>query len=940
MQAVELDVYVVPLPAGGSDGTLDGHGDVPPSAWALATQEPASSREGKDPEPTGAGSDGGAASRRRKEAAARLKAEAKGGVEGGGAERSASPEPLGLDAEDSSAAGGVGEGSADEAGYASEEMATHVEVGPRDGSVVTRQRPLQIRVGEKPLIVRAAAALDSDLIGQLVPGSMVTVVEERIDPDGNVRACVLYDTDALPPSPRARDDDSTSELLLPDVADPDAVGMQPGATALKSPKSPKSPKTPNTPKTPKTPKSSSAIYPPVLSAPNSGSGGGESAHPPSGLFSGPSSYSAPAPPLIVLTSSPRLLTGWVTLKKEGRKLVTSRVRLASSTRRDHVQQWGRRQLNDKLKYNVTTELAGDPTGVAFAYGGVHPGHLYSRGRLYETHHVSYSIGKVGRYLLHVRLRGDARPLPGSPFALVVKPGAAHAMNTTVSWPDGGLRGVVGLGPSDGCTLTMQASDQMGNPCATGGEKVENQCTQPGVTKDVVDNHDGTYTLHWRSKESITFKANILINGSPVRGCPVRMTIMSGQPELSKTEIDSETIRNSVAGETSTLYVKFYDAYENPTAPDNNFVIAVANSIEKKKLSDALKTEHNIVWGDSGSGACELSFIPRVAGSQELHVWGDPHNTGERQPFPGSPYPVLVKPGLPTATASYIDGWSKEQKGTQEHHGPGANKAKTAKAADDVVVAGDVVLVRPSIFDSFGNLTALPAGAMVAEAHAPDGTITPLTINHQTRTRARDGDQEIYDVKQEVTLSGSHNFQLFLDGVPIKGSPIYFDVHPAAPEPSMCKIVNPTDIQNLTAGEHTYERPTIVPIKTFDKYGNACITGGLLISARLQLVKQGANDLTILMPNNHNVAIEDYNNGEYGVNISIKVAATVKLFVNLDKNLPGQQGEMVGMQLTFVALPADASEAPAMVDEPEPPKKTPSRRKVSSETVDSEPSSPV
>ena len=81
--------------------------------------------------------------------------------------------------------------------------------------------------------------------------------------------------------------------------------------------------------------------------------------------------------------------------------MSSRVRLDATSSRNFQQQWERRQLNDKLNYNVTTELnsVGDPASVSFAYGGVHPGHLYSKGRLYETHHVSYSIGKVGRCAL-------------------------------------------------------------------------------------------------------------------------------------------------------------------------------------------------------------------------------------------------------------------------------------------------------------------------------------------------------------------------------------------------------------------------------------------------------------------------------------------------------------------------------------------------------------
>ena len=38
--------------------------------------------------------------------------------------------------------------------------------------------------------------------------------------------------------------------------------------------------------------------------------------------------------------------------------------------------------------------------------------------------LPFSVGRVGKYLLHVRLRSEGLPLPGSPFALNVLPGPA------------------------------------------------------------------------------------------------------------------------------------------------------------------------------------------------------------------------------------------------------------------------------------------------------------------------------------------------------------------------------------------------------------------------------------------------------------------------------------------------------------------------------------
>lgn len=56
----------------------------------------------------------------------------------------------------------------------------------REG-VVTRQRTLRVKVGQAPLVIRAAEALDSPQIGVLNPGQMATVLMEKIS-TGKVRA--------------------------------------------------------------------------------------------------------------------------------------------------------------------------------------------------------------------------------------------------------------------------------------------------------------------------------------------------------------------------------------------------------------------------------------------------------------------------------------------------------------------------------------------------------------------------------------------------------------------------------------------------------------------------------------------------------------------------------------------------------------------------------
>ena len=113
--------------------------------------------------------------------------------------------------------------------------------------------------------------------------------------------------------------------------------------------------------------------------------------------------------------------GWVLLVHQGKKLVTTRVKLGPDSRRQYVRQWARRKANDKTEkqhpgalrpHSLNLELASDPHGIGFGFGGVEPGTLHARGELYETHSVYYSVGLAGDYLLHVRVRVGLRVFGG------------------------------------------------------------------------------------------------------------------------------------------------------------------------------------------------------------------------------------------------------------------------------------------------------------------------------------------------------------------------------------------------------------------------------------------------------------------------------------------------------------------------------------------------
>ena len=66
-----------------------------------------------------------------------------------------------------------------------------------------------------------------------------------------------------------------------------------------------------------------------------------------------------------------------------------------------------------------------------------------------------------------------------------------------------------------------------------------------------------------------------------------------------------------------------------------------------------------------------------------------------------------------------------------------------------------------------------------------------------------------------------------------------------------------------------------------------------------MLKQSPHDQTALVPQNHSIVFEDNGDGSYHIVVTLLFACIVKLFVNLDKNLPGGAGELPPLTLAFV-----------------------------------------
>lgn len=178
---------------------------------------------------------------------------------------------------------------------------------------------------------------------------------------------------------------------------------------------------------------------------------------------------------------------------------------------------------------------------------------------------------------------------------------------------------------------------------------------------------------------------------------------------------------------------------------------------------------------------------------------------------------------------------------------------------------------------------------------PDGTEHEANSSSALKfTTQVKGGVTTYDVRHEATHAGTHQVQITLNGTPIRGSPVKFDVSAASADVKSAQLSAP--VESPLYSNHVYS----VVLKTFDRFHNPVSHGGLAVVSRLQWIKSGVHDLTTLMATNHSVEVEDNEDGTYSVHVKlVKISGQVRVFVNMDKNIPASGGELPPVTLAFL-----------------------------------------
>ena len=659
-------------------------------------------------------------------------------------------------------------------------------------------------------------------------------------------------------------------------------------------------------------------------------------------------------------ATPRQPIGWVTVHKGGRELVTPRGVLPAGERRQHQIMWARRVAVDRRfggdamlamqaskavgagrlgkvatavalpmvdthKRSKSTasyqsvyanELASDPKRIGFAFGGVDPGRLHAHGQIIEVHNVHYSIAMCGTYRLHVALRHDGVQLPGSPFVLKVSAGPASALTTAVLAHMLPLRGVVGNSSESGCRVVLKASDMMGNACEAGGATIV--CSggdkKIEILSRVVDNNDGTYLLEWRSKVAGVFDAHVSVDGVPILGSPMPLTLTSEPPDLKQSELIGSGLTKAVAGKPADFRIKFKDRFGNAAQPSANLKFEMAmlppvegfekkDRAEKTIIADRWKSAvAHPIEGTWHGAEFEVKYVAEVAGDLELHVWCCAEDDDKRVALPLSPFETHCAAGRAHVRGSSVEGFTRLDPNAEGRgKGNGLKQQATAQKRSqkrelrstyedsNEILAGEPIVVRPRIRDKLGNNTAAAEGALSVTLTTPEGTELELMPNISIRSGLTN-----YDVRYEPQLAGRYAMHVRLAGAPIAGSPVDFECIPNLPDIGRSSYELPTDPECPISNALFSQRKYSILLTVKDRCGNRVDHGGAAVAGRLQSANLPPNQEALL-------EVEDHEDGTYDISMFLKGACDPKVIISLDKDRQGEGGgEFAPIAMSFVS----------------------------------------
>ena len=109
------------------------------------------------------------------------------------------------------------------------------------------------------------------------------------------------------------------------------------------------------------------------------------------------------------------------------------------------------------------------------------------------------------------------------------------------------------------TFGIEALTEHGKRMAAGGESLFVSIRGVAqVRARIMDNEDGTYTVHWHAPQSGTYHVTISRFGVPIAGCPFTVVAATPEPSAAMSSVSGEGLYTAQSQKTHTFDVFFKD----------------------------------------------------------------------------------------------------------------------------------------------------------------------------------------------------------------------------------------------------------------------------------------------------------------------------------------------------------------------------------------------
>ena len=342
-------------------------------------------------------------------------------------------------------------------------------------------------------------------------------------------------------------------------------------------------------------------------------------------------------------------------------------------------------------------------------------------------------------------------------------------------------------------------------------------TVPSMDFDGVWRPGGEYEIRYMWKEAGYFDLHIWcdVNGDGERqrlpGSPFRVYVSAAQPSASGSTIGNTDKAKYGAGEKIDLNPQLRDQFGNPCA-----------IVDRKRTAEAQQSTAAYIMKEM------LSQHGAVAKQAILKVADD---------IAGFSRETLLQGGFSSDDAA------------QGRRVPGSPELFSRRKG------GDALSRRMGTSaDMFSSSKDAAVPELTAWLTHPKGT-SPLVLK-TTSSLGR------YEVQNHLlTLKGNYDAHFALNGVPLMGSPVSFQVHAAAPSGKHSYIVAP-DVPALV------KLPYELTLHAVDKYGNKLTTGG----AKVEVKVLGASAPCTVV---------DHKDGTYSLHFTVNTTGSFHVEVRID-----------------------------------------------------------